>query len=83
MHPQARVRRWIERLSGVDRIGVDVTDPVNRLLVEALLDGGGRREAVARLTAAYDRESVRLQAGRVEEQLARIERTVLAPLFGE
>src|SRR5262249_33000032 len=56
--PKARVRGWIERLSGVDRIGVDLADPVSRLLVEALLDGGGRREALARLAAAYDPASV-------------------------
>lgn len=79
--PRARVLAWAEQLSGVDRIGVDLSDEVNRVLFEAMLDGSSPAFVLGRLEAAFDRESVAAQADDIMAHCRRIEQTVLAPLF--
>lgn len=79
--PRARVRGWAARLSGVDRIGVDLEDPVNRALFEAMLDGCAPADTLGRLAAEFDAASVAAQADQVMEHRRALERTVLGPLF--
>ncbi len=79
--PRARVIGWAERLSGVNRIGVDLSDPVNRRLFEAMLDGCTPADALARLSAEFDPTSVAAQADQVIAHCRNLECTVLAPLF--
>jgi hypothetical protein len=80
-NPRQLVREWLTRLSGVDRIGVDLADEVNRQLVDAMLDGCDESGQLDRLTTTFDRASVLRQSGQILRQRRRIEATVLAPLF--
>ena len=79
--PHALVRGWAEQLSGVDRIGVDFSDEVNRVLFAALLDGCTPAGTRTQLASSFDAESVAAQAGEVMAYCRKIEETVLAPLF--
>ena len=79
--PRARVRAWLTRLSGVDRIGVDLSDELNRHLVDAMLDGCNDTGQLDRLATSFDRASVLQQSEEILHHRRRIEATVLAPLF--
>jgi hypothetical protein len=80
-NPQQLVREWLTRLSGVERIGVDLADEVNRQLVDAMLDGCDDTAQLDRLAKTFDRTSVLQQSGEILHQRRRIKATVLAPLF--
>jgi hypothetical protein len=80
-NPRQRVREWLTSLSGVDRIGVDLDDEVNRQLVDAMLDGCDDTDQLDRLATTFDRPSVLRQSGEILRHRRRIEATVLAPLF--
>jgi hypothetical protein len=80
-NPRQRVREWLTSLSGVDRIGVDLADEVNRQLVDAMLDGCDDSGQLDRLATTFDRPSVLRQSGQILRHRRRIEATVLAPLF--
>jgi hypothetical protein len=79
--PRAHVREWLTRLSGVDRIGVDLSDDVNRHLVDAMLDGCDHTGQLDRLATTFDRASVLQQSEDIFHHRRRIEATVLAPLL--
>jgi hypothetical protein len=79
--PRARVLGFLSALSGVDRIGVDLGDPLNAALVPALLDGASSEEIRARLGEIFDPETVRAQAEAIDAHAERIRGTMLAPLF--
>jgi hypothetical protein len=79
--PRARVAAWAEALGGVDRIGVDLGDDLNRRLFHALLDGGSPREILDRLSGEFDPAQVEAQAEVIARHCERIKKTALAPLF--
>jgi hypothetical protein len=79
--PRARVLGWLAALSGVDRLGVDLADPLNGVLVPALLDGASADELRARLAETFDPETVHAQAEAIDAHAARVRATLLGPLF--
>lgn len=79
--PRAQVLAWARALSGVDRIGIDLEDELNCRLFEALLDGCSNAGIIDRLREEYDGEQLAAQAEVLGRCIARMRRTVLAPLF--
>jgi hypothetical protein len=79
--PCERVRAWIAALSGVDRLGVDAGDPLNREIIAALVDGAGPDALHARLGEAFDPAAVRAQREAIDQHVERIRGTLLGPLF--
>jgi len=79
--PRARVLAWTRALSGVDRIGIDLDDELNGHLLEGLLDGCSNAQIVDRLREEYDDEQLDAQAEQLARCIARMRRTMLAPLF--
>ncbi len=72
---------WARSLSGVDAIGVNLADPLNWQLFEALLDGCSGDTLLARLREAFDPDEVGAAAPRLLRHAARIRETALLPLF--
>ena len=81
--PRARICAWAEALTGVDAIGVDFDDALNRHLFRALLDGCSEDAIRSRLKGEFDPDAVDAQAPALARHCDRIRRTALAPLFSE
>jgi hypothetical protein len=79
--PRERVVAWALALSGVGAIGVNLADPLNRQIFEALLDGSEGDALLARLGEAFTPDEVSAAAPRLLRHAARIRETALAPLF--
>lgn len=79
--PRERVLAWARELSGVDRIGIDLEDDLNVVLFGALLDGCSEGEMLDRLREEFDPAEVDAQVEGIRGQVARMRKTVLAPLF--
>ena len=79
--PRSRVAAWAEALGGVERIGVDFGDDLNRRLFHALLDGGSPRDILDKLADDFDPGQVEAQAEAIARHCERIRRTAMAPLF--
>ncbi len=79
--PERLVFAWIDALSGVDRLGVDLGDPLNRALVPLLLEGCTPEERRARLGHIFDPETVEAQATAIDRHVERVRSTLLAPLL--
>jgi len=79
--PRDRVIGWAHDLSGVDRIGIDFDDPLNRCLFAALVDSRGDGEVVERLEAEFGAAQVSAQAAALADHRERMRRTALSPLF--
>ena len=79
--PRSKVERWLAALSGMDRIGIDLADELNRTLVGALLDGLPEPAVLDRLREVFDPEDVEAQAADLAAHAARIRHSVLEPLF--
>ena len=68
-------------LTGVDRIGVDMDDPLTRALFRAMLRADTPRAIRKRLAAEFDPAAVEAQSDAIDRHADRIRGTVLAPLF--
>jgi len=79
--PRSHVERWLEALSGVDLIGIDLSDELNRTIVGALLGGLSDSAVLDRLREVFDPEDVAAQAADLADHAARIRHSVLEPLF--
>jgi hypothetical protein len=79
--PRGHVLGWIDALSGVDRLGVDVTDPLNRGIVAALLDGAAPEAVRERLAQVFDPAAVSARREAIDLHAERIRGTLLGPLF--
>jgi hypothetical protein len=79
--PRTRVCDWLTRLSGIDRIGVDLSDQLDRELVDAMLDGCDDTEQLDRLATTFDPATVHHQTAAILDHRRRTEATLLAPLF--
>lgn len=79
--PRRRILGWLEALSGVDSIGVDLTDDLNHHLVRALLDGRSDEEVREALSEVFEPEEVAASAAEIERHSARLRATALEPLF--
>jgi hypothetical protein len=79
--PHDKVSGWATQLSGVDRIGIDLSDSANHALFTALLAGCSPAQALDRLRATFHGAGVSVDLDDVMAQTARFEQTVLAPLM--
>lgn len=79
--PRETVLRWLESLSGTSRLGVELDGPLERVLVEALLDGLDQGATLRKLHERFEASSVEEARPALEEHVARLRRTLLAPLF--
>ena len=79
--PRAEVLAWARSHSGTDAIGVDLADPLNLRIFEALLDGCAGEALLARLGEAFDPEEVAAAGPRLLLHAERIRETSLAPLL--
>ena len=68
-------------LSGVDKIGVDLKDPLASALFRAMLRESSPRGIRRRLGATFDPAQIEAQADAIDRHAERIRGTVLAPLF--
>ena len=79
--PLERALALAEALSGTDRIGVDLGDPLTRALVAAMLRADTPAEVRAELAEVFEPAEVEAQADAIDLHAERIRGTVLAPLF--
>ncbi|MBI4817792.1 MAG: hypothetical protein HY791_16140 [Deltaproteobacteria bacterium] len=79
--PRSKIDGWLEALSGVERIGIDLKDAMNRALLASLLDGRSDEQALDDLSESFSRSSVKRAQKRILDHRARIRRTTLEPLF--
>jgi hypothetical protein len=79
--PRKRVIDWVQALSGVDAIGIDLADDLTREMFLALLDGCSQRALLARLRRQFDPKDVDARKTELADHAERIRRSALAPLF--
>ncbi len=77
----ARIEALAGALSGVDRIGVDLGDPLTRALFAAMLRADTPRAVRKKLASSFDPAEIEAQAEALDRHAERIRGTVLAPLF--
>jgi len=81
VEPRAQILAWLAALSGVDAIGVDLTDELNRRIVGALLDGRTPAGVLEALAEVFDPAQLEAQRDDLALHCDRIRATPLAPLF--
>ena len=81
--PRELAMGWMESISGVERIGVDLSNDLNHGVVRAMLDGCSAQEIRARLAETFDADELRAQADVIDKHARRIRSTLLAPLLKE
>ncbi len=81
--PRELAMRWMESLSGIEKIGVDLSNDLNHGIVRAMLEGRSADEIRARLEETFDAEGLRAQADAIDKHARRIRGTLLAPLLKE
>ena len=79
--PRARILAWLEALSGVDAIGIDLADELNRAIVGALLEGRSPSGVIEALAEVFDPAQIEAQREALARHCERIRATALAPLF--
>lgn len=79
--PLERAWSLLLRLSGTERLGVDLSGALERTLTRAMLEGGGPERWRAELHAQFDVESVDAQWDEVLAHAEAIRGTLLAPLL--
>jgi hypothetical protein len=79
--PRKRVIGWVDALSGVDAIGIDLRDDLTREMFLALLDGRSQTALLARLKRRFDAKEVEARKKDLADHAERIRRSALAPLF--
>jgi hypothetical protein len=80
--PGERLVAFASSLSGTDRIGIDLSDDLNRCLLPALLAGRSQRQILRALKREFDAATVDAQAGAVAAHCERLRDTVFGPLLG-
>lgn len=76
-----RILAWLEALSGIDTIGVDLRDELNLHVVRALLDGQSATEVIESLKETFDPAQVDSDVAALMRHCTRTKATALAPLF--
>src|SRR5262249_1743637 len=79
--PRARVEGWLTALSGVDVIGIDLADELNRVLVGAFLDGLSEAGMLGRGGEGFDPRDVAAPRADILHHAVRIRESILEPLF--
>jgi len=77
--PHAVVKKLIAEYA--HRVGVDISDDLERILVDALLDDATDAAIFDKLLAVFDADSIAAQRADVLLQAQRIRESLLAPLF--
>jgi hypothetical protein len=79
--PRQRVRAWLDALSGVERIGLDLGDDLSRHVVHSLLDGRSTDGALEALKEVFEPAQIEAERDRLVRHVDRARATALAPLF--
>lgn len=79
--PAERALALARSLSGTDRIGVDLNDPLTGALAAAMLRADTPEGVRSELARTFDPAAIDAQAEALDRHAARLRRTALAPLF--
>ncbi len=81
--PLDRIDRLAASMSGVDRIGADLGDPLTRALFRAMLRASAPAAIRKELAKSFDRAEIEAQADALDRHAERLRGTALAPLLRE